>query len=446
MKRILIDNLIKWRDKKGRKPLILQGARQVGKTWILKEFGSTCFEDVCYINFEQAQPINELFEGSIDPWRIIEQLSVFHGKKIMPEKTLIIFDEVQEVPRALTSLKYFAEEAPEYVICCAGSLLGVALHQGTSFPVGKVEFLTLEPLSFREFLLACGEELLVDYVLKGNLEVKAFAEKLMDNLRRYFIIGGMPAAVQKWLDSHDYFEVEAVQKQLLQAYESDFSKHAPSNLIAKIRYVWQSIPSQLAKENKKFIYGLVREGARAREYEDTLMWLSDTGLIRRVYRITKPDLPLKAYEDLQSFKVYLLDVGLLRVLGGVSPKVLIEGSRIFEEFKGALTKQFVLQELSLLPGLAASYYWTSGAMAEVDFIFSDGLNVYPLEAKAGSNVHAKSLKSYGDKFHPSLLFRTSLLPYEKNGNLMNIPLYLLFAMPMILNNMHTSPNSGQTID
>lgn len=214
MKRILIDNLIKWRDKKGRKPLILQGARQVGKTWILKEFGSTCFEDVCYINFEQDQPINELFEGSIDPWRIIEQLSVFHGKKIMPEKTLIIFDEVQEVPRALASLKYFAEEAPEYVICCAGSLLGVALHQGTSFPVGKVEFLTLEPLSFREFLLACGEELLVDYVLKGNLEVKAFAEKLMDNLRRYFIIGGMPAAVQKWLDSHDYFEVEAVQKQL----------------------------------------------------------------------------------------------------------------------------------------------------------------------------------------------------------------------------------------
>lgn len=432
MERLLLDELINWKNKKGRKPLILQGARQVGKTWLLKKFGTECFDDLCYINFEQSEPINQIFDGTISPQRIIEQLSVFHGRKIQPEKTLIIFDEVQEVPRALTSLKYFAEEAPEYAICCAGSLLGVALHQGTSFPVGKVEFLTLQSLSFREFLLANEETLLVDYVLKGYFDVNTFSEKFQDYLKSYLVVGGMPAAVQTWLDTRDYFEVQKIQEQLLQAYENDFSKHAPSGLIAKIRYVWQSIPSQLAKENKKFVYGLVREGARAREYEDTLMWLSDTGLIRRVYRLSKPDLPLKAYEDLQSFKVYLLDVGLLRVMSGLSPKILLEGSQIFEEFKGALTEQYVLQELSAFPQLSASYYWTSGAAAEVDFIFSDGLKVYPLEAKAGSNVHAKSLKSYGERFHPHLLFRTSLLPYEKNGNLVNIPLYMLFAMPQVL--------------
>lgn len=432
MDRLLINDLCAWKEKVGRKPLILQGARQVGKTWLLKEFGSRHFEDVCYVNFERSQPLNRIFEGSISPMKIIEQLSLFHGRKILPEKTLIIFDEVQEVPRALTSLKYFAEEAPEYPICCAGSLLGVALHQGTSFPVGKVEFLTLQPLSFQEFLIANEEKMLVDYILQGNFDTEAFVEKLQDYLKSYFVIGGMPAAVQKWLDTHDYFEVEDIQRQLLQAYVDDFSKHAPSKLIAKIRYVWQSIPSQLAKENKKFVYGLVREGARAREYEDTLMWLSDTGLIRRVYRLSKPDLPLKAYEDLQSFKVYLLDVGLLRLLGGLSPKVIIEGCRIFEEFKGALTEQFVLQELSLFPRLNTSHYWTSEASAGVDFVFSEGLEVYPLEVKSGVNVHAKSLKIYDGKYNPKYLYRTSLLPYEKNDRLINVPLYMLFALDRVL--------------
>lgn len=432
MDRLLINDLCAWKEKVGRKPLILQGARQVGKTWLLKEFGSRHFEDVCYVNFERSQPLNRIFEGSISPMKIVDQLSLFHGRKILPEKTLIIFDEVQEVPRALTSLKYFAEEAPEYPICCAGSLLGVALHQGTSFPVGKVEFLTLQPLSFQEFLIANEEKMLVDYILQGNFDTEAFVEKLQDYLKSYFVIGGMPAAVQKWLDTHDYFEVEDIQRQLLQAYVDDFSKHAPSKLIAKIRYVWQSIPSQLAKENKKFVYGLVREGARAREYEDTLMWLSDTGLIRRVYRLSKPDLPLKAYEDLQSFKVYLLDVGLLRLLGGLSPKVIIEGCRIFEEFKGALTEQFVLQELSLFPRINTSHYWTSEASAEVDFVFSEGLEVYPLEVKSGVNVHAKSLKVYDGKYNPKYLFRTSLLPYEKNDRLINVPLYMLFALDRVL--------------
>ncbi len=302
MERLLIDELHKWKDKSDRKPLILRGARQVGKTWLLKDFGKKYFKDVCYINFEQKDVLGAIFEGTLSPQRIMEQLSVYSGRKINPEDTLLIFDEVQEMPRALTSLKYFAEEAPEYAICCAGSLLGVALHEGTSFPVGKVEFLDLYPLSFREFLLANGEAMLLDYVLKGgHRDLDAFAEKLTDYLKKYFVVGGMPSAVLKWLDTHDFFAVDDVQRQLVAAYENDFSKHAPRQMIEKIRYVWDSIPSQLAKENKKFVYGLVREGARAREYEDSLMWLSDAGEIIRTYNISKPDVPLKAYADLKSF-------------------------------------------------------------------------------------------------------------------------------------------------
>lgn len=380
MERVLIDELHKWKNKSDRKPLILRGARQVGKTWLLKDFGKKFFKDVCYINFEQKDVLGAIFEGTLSPQRIIEQLSVYSGKKIQPADTLLIFDEVQEMPRALTSLKYFAEEAPEYAICCAGSLLGVALHEGTSFPVGKVEFLDLYPLSFREFLLANGEEMLLDYILNdGHRDLAAFTEKLTDYLKKYFVIGGMPSAVLKWLDTHDFFEVDDVQKQLLAAYENDFSKHAPRQMIEKIRYVWDSIPSQLAKENKKFVYGLVRDGARAREYEDSLMWLSDAGEIIRTYNISKPDVPLKAYADLKSFKVFLLDVGLLRCMSGVSPKVILEGSKIFEEFKGALTEQYVCQELQLFKRLQTNFYWTSSSSAEVDFLVSDGMEVYPLE-------------------------------------------------------------------
>lgn len=431
MERLLINELQKWKEKSDRKPLILRGARQVGKTWLLKDFGKKSFKDVCYINFEQKEVLGAIFEGTLSPKRIIEQLSVYSGKKILPEDTLIIFDEIQEMPRALTSLKYFAEEAPEYAICCAGSLLGVALHEGTSFPVGKVEFLDLYPLSFREFLLANGEEMLLDYILKdGNRDLAAFTEKLTDYLKKYFVIGGMPSAILKWLDTYDFFEVDDVQKQLVAAYENDFSKHAPRQMIEKIRYVWDSIPSQLAKENKKFVYGLVREGARAREYEDSLMWLSDAGEIIRTYNISKPDIPLKAYADLKSFKVFLLDVGLLRCMSGVSPKVILEGSRIFEEFKGALTEQYVCQELQLFKRLQTNYYWTSSSAAEVDFLISDGMEVFPLECKAGLTMNAKSLKVYRQKYMPRLSLRTSLLLYSKNKEegIVNIPLYMLFAL------------------
>lgn len=430
MDRLLLEELKKWKDKKDRKPLILRGARQVGKTWLLKDFGAKCFKDVCYINFEQKDLLGKIFEGTLSPQRIISQLSVYHGKKIDPQETLLIFDEVQELPRALTSLKYFEEEAPEYAICCAGSLLGVALHQGTSFPVGKVDFLDLYPLSFREFLLANGEQMLVDYILDGNRELQAFEEVLTDYLKKYFIIGGMPAAVLKWIQAHDFFEVDDVQKQIQAAYQNDFSKHAHRTMVEKIRYVWDSIPTQLAKENKKFVFGLVREGARAREYEDALLWLSDAGEILRTYNVSKPDVPLKAYAELKNFKVFLMDVGLLRSLSDVSPKVILEGSRVFEEFKGALTEQYVCQELQQFRRLQTTYYWTSSSKAEVDFLISDGMEVFPLECKAGFTMNAKSLKSYKTKYEPSWCLRSSLLPYEINreARMLNIPLYMLFAL------------------
>ena len=432
MERLLLEDLKQWKKKPGRKPLILQGARQVGKTWLLKEFGRLCFEEVCYVNFERSSPINGVFDSDLTPQRIVTQLSLLSGKKIEPQKTLVIFDEVQEVPRALTSLKYFAEEAPEYAICCAGSLLGIALHSGTSFPVGKVDFLTLHPLSFQEFLLAQGEQPVVEHIIQGGHDMVVVNDRLLAHLKNYFVIGGMPAAVQQWVESEDYFAVEKIQEQLLNAYVSDFSKHAPSNIVAKIRYVWQSIPNQLAKENKKFVFGLVREGARAREYEDALMWLSDTGIIKRVYKVTKPDLPLKAYEDLHTFKIYLHDVGLLRLHSGVDAKVILEGSRIFEEFKGALTEQFVLQELSVYPELHANHYWTSGATAEVDFMIQHHLRIYPVEAKAGLSVKAKSLKVFMDLYQKDYAIRTSLRPFRIDGNIINIPLYQLFAIKRIL--------------
>lgn len=430
MDRLLLDDLRKWKEKSDRKPLILRGARQVGKTWLLKEFGQKCFDDTFYLNFEQRELPDSIFGGTLSPQQIIEQLSVYRGKKIMPETTLIIFDEVQELPRALTALKYFAEEAPQYAICCAGSLLGVALHKGTSFPVGKVDFLDLRPMSFMEYLIANDELMLVEYIMNGNRTLDAFTQKLTDHLKRYLIVGGMPAAVMKWIETHDFFEVNSVQRQLLTAYENDFSKHAPHQLVEKIRYVWDSIPSQLAKENKKFVYGLVRSGARAREYEDALLWLADAGEIIRTYNITKPDVPLKAYADTKAFKVFLLDVGLLMCMSGLSPKVILDGSRIFEEFKGALTEQYVCQELQLHKQLQSNFYWTSSSAAEIDFLVSDGVEVYPLECKAGITMNAKSLKSYKDKYSPRWSLRTSLLPYECNEEALttNIPLYMLFAL------------------
>jgi len=431
MYRNMLAELVRWKHKPGRMPLILKGARQVGKTWLLKEFGRQHFSDVLYINFENAGKLAELFDGTIEPQRIIDFLGALHGKKIEPESTLIIFDEVQEVPRALTSLKYFSERAPEYPICCAGSLLGVALHRGTSFPVGKVDILNLHPLSFEEFLFASGERMLCEYITTNTLQAfpEALAEKLTDYLKLYFVIGGMPAAVQVWLDSKDFAAVDEKLYAILDNYQQDFSKHAPSNIVPKLRHLWNSIPSQLAKENKKFIYGLVKEGARAREYEDALLWLYDCGLIRRVGRITKSALPLKAYEDLKSFKLYLLDVGLLRVMSELHPQAITSGVQIFEEFKGALTEQYVIQELSNILDIKSVYYWSSDATAEVDFVFSLKATVLPLEVKAAKNVYSQSLKVFRDKYQPPLALRTSLANLRSDDGLLNIPLYVLWNLP-----------------
>ncbi len=429
MYRKVIEDLKKWKNKKDRLPLILRGARQVGKTWILQEFGKECFEDVLYINFENAGSIADLFEENIDPKRIIEYLSAYHHKKIEPQKTLIIFDEIQEFPRALTALKYFAEETPEYAICCAGSLLGVFLHDKVSFPVGKVDFLELQPLDFEEFLIANNETALINIIKENKLEQlpSLIADKLKDYLKKYFVIGGMPRVVKKWIEEKDFEVVETVQRGILEAYERDFLKHADSNTATKIQYVWNSIPSQLAKENRKFIYGVVRDGARAREYENSINWLKDTGLIRILNKVKCGDKqPLKAYEDLKSFKIYLLDIGLLRVLCELPYETIIEKDAIYNEFNGLLTEQFVLQELENIKKINTIYYWANEFQSEVDFVFSYKNLILPVEAKAGINVKAQSLKVYMREYKPKFAIRYSLLNIKFDNNILNIPLYAIW--------------------
>ena len=390
----------------------------------------TAFEDVLYINFENAPGLKEAFDGDISPQRILDILGALHGKKIKPQETLLIFDEVQEIPRALTALKYFAETAPEYAICCAGSLLGVMLHSGVSFPVGKVNFLSLQPFSFEEFLLANGEEALIRFIRsEGFREIlKAITDKLTDYLKQYFIIGGMPAVVAAWVETRDYMEVELRQREILETYERDFSKHAPRQVVPKLRYLWNSIPSQLAKDNKKFIYGLVRDGARAREYEEAMLWLLDSGLLRRVGRISKAAVPLKAYEDLKAFKLYHLDIGLLRVMSELSPDAILDGIRIFTEFKGALTEQYVLSELSGNSFIRSIFYWISEATAEVDFVFTDSKDIFPVEVKAEQSLQARSLRVFRDRYSPRLAIRTSLSNLRLDDGLLNVPLFALFNL------------------
>ena len=429
MYRKLIEQLKKWKNKKDRLPLILKGARQVGKTWLLQEFGKECFEDVLYINFENESNVSSLFEGTIEPNRIIEFLGAIHHRKIKPEKTLIIFDEIQEFPRALTSLKYFAEQTPEYAICCAGGLLGVFLHDSVSFPVGKVEFLELNPLTFEEFLLANNESSLIDVINKTGIQEipEIITSRFQDYLKKYFAIGGMPGAVNKWLNTKDFEEVEKVQRGILDSYTRDFSKHTDKSTATKIKYIWESIPSQLAKENRKFIYGVVRDGARAREYEDSINWLQDTGLIRKVYRVKRGDkLPLKAYEDLKAFKIYFLDVGLLRVMCELSYETIVNGNEIYNEFKGLLTEQFVLQELSDFDKIKSIYYWSNESLSEVDFVFNYKNLIIPVEAKSVINVKAQSLKNFMQEYNTELALRFSLLNLIKNNKILNIPLYIMW--------------------
>ena len=424
MYRFAIEELKKWKARENRKPLIIRGARQVGKTWLMKEFGASSYEQTVYINFDSNTQMQRLFDGDLDVQRIIIGLELYIGYKIDPEKMLLVFDEIQEVPKALTSLKYFNENAPQYQIVCAGSLLGIALHDGTSFPVGKVEFLDLYPLSFYEFLTALGKGRFVTLLKDQEYSTASnFRQVYIDSLKQYYYIGGMPEVVQAFVDNKDFNEARTIQQRILSAYEQDFSKHAPNEAVPRIRMIWNSIPSQLAKENKKFIYGLIKEGARAKDYELALLWLSDCGLVHKVNRVAVPNLPLKAYEDLRAFKLFFVDIGLLSCLAGLRQNVLLDGNELFKEFKGALTEQYVLQELKTRKGIQC-YYWTAErGTAEVDFVVDDGADVFPIEVKAEINLQAKSLKVFHEKYRPAKSIRTSMADYKDEGWLINLPLW-----------------------
>jgi len=423
MKRYVIERLIEWKNSKRRKPLIIRGARQVGKTWLMKEFGNTHFENMAYINFDNNKRMKILFDGDYDISRLIEGLQVESGERINPQTTLMVFDEVQEVPKALSSLKYFYENAPEYAIIAGGSLLGVALHKGTSFPVGKVDFCNLYPLSFCEFLEGIGEESLVDLLRKKDWKlIAAFATKFTDLLRKYYYVGGMPEAVAEYVETKDYAEVRRIHEQILFTYENDFSKHAPINVVPRIKSIWNSVPAQLSRENKKFSPGIVQKGSRLGDYEVALQWLLDCGLLYKVKQVSKPSVPLISYET-TFFKAFIHDVGLLSTKSELDVKTLLEGNRIFEEFKGSLTEQYVLQEMvanGIMP-----FYWSSEGKAEVDFVFKHESDIFPLEVKAEENLQSKSLKVYREKFNPQISLRTSMKDYRKESWLVNIPLYAI---------------------
>ncbi len=424
MYRTAIEQLHKWKQKKNKKPLIIRGARQVGKTWLMKNFGQTAYQEVVYVSFDHNQQMKELFGADMKIERIITGLELYVGRKINPIDTLLIFDEIQEVPKALTSLKYFNENAPEYQIVCAGSLLGVALHQGTSFPVGKVEFLDLYPLSFAEFMRAMGKEQFVELIEKGDFGLATtFKQEYIDLLKHYYYVGGMPEVVVNFAENYDFNEAREIQQGILVAYEQDFSKHAPQEVVPRIRMLWNSISSQLTKENKKFIYGLIKEGSRAKDYEMAMLWLNDCGLVHKVQRVTTASLPLKAYEDLKAFKLFILDVGLLSCMVRLNQTVLLNGNELFKEFKGALTEQYVLQQLKTMQGLE-TYYWTNDrGSAEIDFLIDTGKEIIPIEVKAETNLKAKSLKTYFEKFKPNISIRTAMTDYKQEEWLLNLPLW-----------------------
>jgi len=423
--RDILIQLVSWKNSKKRKPLILQGARQVGKTWIMHDFGARYFENIAYFNFDEQIELRKYFEQTKDVERLLQHLTFATGKPINPQNTLIIFDEIQECNAALNSLKYFNENAPEYAVICAGSLLGVALSRGASFPVGKVDFLTLYPISFKEFLKAADSRL-YEYLNSKNdfEEIPDFLfNPIVERFKMYFITGGMPEAIVEYLENKDSSKTQLVLQNILNSYQLDFSKYTDNHLVPKIVYIWNSIPSQLAKENKKFIYQAVKPGARAREYEDALLWLTNAGLTYRITCNNKPALPLSAYDDLSAFKIYMSDVGLLRRLSALDPTAIVEGNRFFTEFKGALTENYILQSLigqfEQMPR-----YWTSGNKAEIDFLIQYKNDIIPVEVKSNENVKSRSLTLYNEMYQPKLRIRFSLRNLKNEGNLINIPLFM----------------------
>lgn len=430
MKRLILEKLEKWKQSKRRKPLLLRGARQVGKTWVLKEFGNTFADGFVHIDFDKQVEYRQFFEQTKDVKRILDNLALATGKKITP-KTLIIFDEIQACESALNSLKYFYEDAPQYGVVGAGSLLGLKLASG--FPVGKVEFLDMYPMTFTEFLFANGDANLVEYLDSiekvENIPI-AFFNPLEEKLKTYFVTGGMPEAVLNWAEDRDIVSADKVLLDILTAYEADFAKHANKNDVPKIQYIWDSLPSQLSRENKKFLYSAVKPGARAREYENALNWLYNANLVKKVFRITKPGLPISAYDDLTSFKIYMGDVGLLRKKSGLSTSAFAEQNRLFTEFKGALCENFVLQNLSRLFDVSPRY-WNDN-FHEVDFIVQHENSIIPVETKAGVNVNATSIKYYDKQYNAPLMIRFSMRNLSCDGKILNIPLFMADRIKQVL--------------
>lgn len=424
--RNIIKQLVEWKEKPGRKPLILQGIRQVGKTWLLKHFGNSYFEDVAYFNFDRQRELDQFFNKTKDPKRILNNLSLVHGKAILPGETLIIFDEIQECNDALNSLKYFCEELPEYAIASAGSLLGVALSRGASFPVGKVDFIQVYPVTFSEFLAKAAPELFsyIEQLEKVEPLPDIFFNPLCENLKMYYLSGGMPEAVVSLLEKRDIEDTQDVLQSILNAYLLDFSKHVENKDIPKINFIWSSLPSQLARENKKFLYQSVRPGARAREYEDALLWLINAGLAIRVSCVTKPSQPLSAYDDLTAFKIYLPDTGLLRRLSLLDPVAITEGNRLFTEFKGSLTENFILSGL-LTQFEGIPHYWRSGNKAEIDFLIQHKNSIIPVEVKSDENIRSKSLAFYRKEYNPPVSIRFSLRNLKRDDGMINIPLFMV---------------------
>jgi predicted AAA+ superfamily ATPase len=421
-----IKELIDWKIIEYRKPLIILGARQVGKTWLMEEFGRQEYKQTLYVNFEKMKTVRNLFEEDFDVQRILTALSVFARKEINPADTLIVFDEIQEAAGGLTALKYFCEDAPEYHVIAAGSLLGMSLHQNTSFPVGKVDFLYLYPLSFSEFLTALDEERLTEVLKNKDWKiVNVFKDKLLTYLRYYLFTGGMPEVVSHFIEKRDFRAVRNIQRRILTTYQKDFSKHAPKEIVPRINRIWKSIPSQLAKENKKFIYGIVKEGGRAKEFELAIQWLLDCGLLHQCFRVSKPDMPLAAYQDLAVFKLFHNDVGLLAAMAKLPLKTILESNVIFEEFKGALTENFVMQQL-ILNEENDIYYWTNdNSTTEVDFVIQNDNEIIPIEVKSGTNLQSVSFKFFCEKYKPAKAIRTSLADYKEETWMTNVPLYAI---------------------
>lgn len=449
MERFILEKLLSWKNSPYRKPLILQGVRQVGKTWLLREFGKRCYENTAYFNFDENEEYKQFFETTKDVQRILQNLMLASGQKILPEKTLVIFDEVQDCPKVINALKYFCESAPQYHIACAGSLLGITLSKPSSFPVGKVHFVPIDPMSFEEFLLANGDENLVAFLKSwDSLELvpDAFFNPLCEKLKMYYVTGGMPEAVKMWTEARDVAAMQEALLDILSTYERDFAKHPSTSEFPKISMIWKSIPSQLARENKKFLYKAVKEGARAREYEDALQWLVDARLVHKIYRSKAPGLPISAYDDLSAFKIYLVDVGLLRRLAQLDPTAFREGSRLFTEFKGALTENYVLQSLTTQFEVVPRYWTQTNPPYEVDFLIQRENDIFPVEVKADANTASKSLKKFKELFPDKIKLRVrlSLENLKLDGDVLNIPLFMADEASRLLGLALRDKNSAKS--